>query len=449
MSMRIAMISEHASPLAQPGSVDSGGQNVYVTQTARHLAQLGYRVDVFTRRDRPDLAEIVPMGKGVRVIHVPAGPAGYVTKEAMFELMPAFAAWMAEFIRRQDEPYRLVHANFWMSGWVAVHLKRLLGLPFVITFHALGRVRRQHQGADDRFPDVRFAVEDLVAAEADRIIAECPQDQADLTGLYHADPGKISLAPCGFDPGEFGPVEQDAARRRLHLPTGEPVVLQLGRMVPRKGVDNVILGVAELIKAYGIPARLVIVGSDQPYAGESSELNRLARIADDAGIRQWVSFMGQQERDRLKDYYNAADVFVTTPWYEPFGITPVEAMACGTPVIGANVGGIKYTVLDGVTGYLVPPKDPVALAARLADLLSDPDRRARFSRQALRRANELFTWQQVALMLSMAYQDVLDTQAGYSRRRLRNARPAFSPQARVYLADAPALRAAGDGKNEH
>src|SRR4051794_24912405 len=359
MSKRVAMISEHASPLGVLGGVDSGGQNVYVGQLARNLAALGYEVDLFTRRDSDRLPEIAEWVSGIRIIHVPAGPPTFVRKEDMLPFMGDFSTYLQQFFRCQREAYDLVHANFWMSGLVATELKRALGVPFVITFHALGRVRRLHQQTADQFPDARFEIEDRIVAEADRILAECPQDEEDLIRLYNADPGRVTIIPCGFDPAELSPISKPLARFALNLAPEERVILQLGRMVPRKGVDTAILGFARLVQQHGVAARLLIVGgeSDEPNPQEP-EVGRLQAMACAEGVADRVAFIGRRGRETLKYYYSAADVFVSVPWYEPFGITPVEAMACGTPVVGSNVGGIKYTVRDGETGYLVPPRDP-------------------------------------------------------------------------------------------
>src|SRR5437016_4984786 len=215
MTRRVALISEHASPLGVLGGVDSGGQNVYVGQIAKHLAQRGYEVDVFTRRDSDRLPEIAEWVSGIRIVHVPAGPAAFVRKEDMLPTMDDFIAYLRHFCKCQRETYDLVHANFWMSGLVAAELKKALGVPFVITFHALGRVRRQHQREADQFPDARFAVEDRIVAEADRLLAECPQDEEDLIRLYNADPAKITIIPCGFDPTELSPISKPLARFAL------------------------------------------------------------------------------------------------------------------------------------------------------------------------------------------------------------------------------------------
>lgn len=420
MRKRIAMISEHASPLAALGSVDSGGQNVYVAHVSENLARLGYQVDVFTRRDSASLPEIYEWKKGIRVIHVPAGPAAFVRKEELLDHMPAFTAYMIDFFERQSQPYDLMHANFWMSGLVAADIKALLAIPFVITFHALDQVRRQFQGTQDEFPLQRFDIEQRVAQEADGIVAECPQDRQDLIHFYKADPNKITEIPCGFDPEELAPIDKVRARRRLGIPEQDWVVLQLGRMVPRKGVDIAIRGFARMVHESNVAARLLVVGgeSKEPDPALTPEIGRLQQIARAEGVEDRVVFCGSREREELKYYYSAADVFISTPWYEPFGITPVEAMACGTPVIGARVGGIKFTVLDGETGYLVAPEDSRAVAERLLELQRNPDLLRRFSTNALERVNAFFTWPKVAEKLSNFYEAVLKNiraEAGGSR----------------------------------
>lgn len=408
MRRQIAMISEHASPLSRLGGADFGGQNLYVGQVAKALAGLGYEVDVFTRRDSPILPETADWVDGVRIIHVPAGPPTFVRKEDLLPYMDEFAAFTIKFARSQRTAYDLAHANFWMSGLVAAELKRALGLPFVVTFHALGRVRREHQREADQFPDARFEIEDRIVREADHIVAEAPQDEEDLLRLYHADPAKISIIPCGFDPGELWPISKALARVSLGLPPEERVILYVGRMVPRKGIDTVIRGFAGLRREHHVEARLLVIGgeSEEPDPRVTPEIGRLQAVAAEAQVADRVVFLGQRGRDQLKYYYSAADVFVTTPWYEPFGITPVEAMACGTPVIGSNVGGIKFTVRDGETGYLVPANQPQALADRLAHLYANPRLLALFGRQAIDRANSLFTWQKVAAALSTRYEQV-------------------------------------------
>lgn len=409
MIARIAIISEHASPLANLGGIDSGGQNVYVAQLANFLSARGNKVDVYTRRDDASLPEIVEFINRVRVVHVKAGPETTIPKEQLLPFMPEFARNMLAFCRRQRLAYDVMHANFWTSGVVAMALQQERRTPFVVTFHALGRVRRLHQGESDGFPAQRPEVEGRIVAQADAIIAECPQDRVDLMQLYRADPGKIRIIPCGFDPTEFWPVDKVQARRELIYPPERPLILQLGRLVPRKGIDVPVRALARLKTRHGIRARLVIVGgeSDDPDPQATPEIGRLQAIAEDEGVADQVEFTGRRGRQVLRYYYSAADVFVTTPWYEPFGITPVEAMACATPVIGARVGGIRTTVQDGKTGFLVPPRDPDAVADRLAYLYAHPEMLRAFGQAGRARAIKQYTWAQVANRVSALYDDVI------------------------------------------
>jgi D-inositol-3-phosphate glycosyltransferase len=407
--MRIAMISEHASPLATIGGVDSGGQNIYVAQVARHLVDQGHQVDVFTRRDDPELASVVEVVAGLRVVHVTAGPQAFVPKEKLLEHMPEFArfcdAWM-----RTAPPYDVVHANFFMSGWVGLQLQEMFDLPLVTTFHALGLVRREHQKETDAFPAERIDIERALAARSDRLVAECPQDVADLRRLYRADPARMAMVPCGFDASEFTPQSRAEARARLGLPADEFMVLQLGRMVPRKGVETVVRAMA-CAPCDGMRLRVVGGDCDLPDPEHTPEIGRLQAIARECGVAERVVFEGRKTRAALCDWYAAADVFVTTPWYEPFGITPLEAMACARPVVGSAVGGVQYSVLDGVTGVLVPPKDPVALATALASLRADPDRAAAMGDAGLARARLAFTWHGVARQLSTVFAEAVASRA--------------------------------------
>jgi phosphoheptose isomerase/glycosyltransferase involved in cell wall biosynthesis len=417
MSPRIAIISEHASPAADPGGTDCGGQNVYVAQIARRLARLGYAVDVFCRRDSPLRPELQLWDDGVRIVHVPAGPAQVLPKEELLPYMADFTDVVCQMMRQRA--YDLVHANFWMSGLVAAEVKARLGIPFVITLHALGQVRRRYLGSADAFPQQRERIEAAVIAAADRVIAECPQDQDDLIALYAADPARISIVPCGVDASELWPIDRSLARATLGLEFCEPMVLQLGRLVQRKGMDIGIRALRLLREDYGVNARMLIVGGDsvEPDPVRTPEIGRLQAVARHERVLDRVAFVGRRERDALKYYYSAADVFVSTPWYEPFGLTPIEAMACGTPVIGSNVGGIKYTVRDCDTGYLVAPDDPRGVAERLAHLLLQPELRSLFGRNAQAHVQRSFRWETVVDQLTGVYAEVVPSLHGRAPAR--------------------------------
>jgi len=407
MKKKIAFISEHASPLAILGGVDNGGQNVYVAELSEQLVKKGYEVDIYTRRDNPNMEETVEWQTFIRVIHIEAGPAKFVAKEKLLGYMDEFTVNMLYYIKMNGLEYELIHANFFMSALVASNLKKYLYIPYVVTFHALGLVRKIHQKEKDGFPAERINIEKHIVADADQLIAECPQDREDLIVHYGADPSKITIVPCGFNPKEFYPMEKKHAREMLNLNADEKIILQLGRMVPRKGVDNVIRAIGKLKDHAAL--RLIIVGgeADTPDPVLTPEIKRLQQIAEEEKVTDRIIFTGRRGRDVLKYYYAAADIFVSTPWYEPFGITPLEAMACGTPVIGANVGGIKHSVADGQTGFLVPPHQPNALAEKIMHLLSDEKMYRAMQKNAIRRVNRFFTWSKVAEGVHHLYHEVI------------------------------------------
>ncbi|MDD4940092.1 MAG: glycosyltransferase [Candidatus Omnitrophica bacterium] len=406
MKDKIAIISLHGSPLAALGGTDSGGQNVYVMQIAKNLSK-HFFVDVFTRKTHPNEKPIVRKN-GFRVVHIDAGPAAPIPKEKLLPFIPEFSLGIRNFIKKNKMNYKVLHANFFDSGQAGMEIKKELGIPIIVTFHALGKIRRQYQGAQDRFPDIRFSVEEDIMRFSDGIIAECPQDKEDMISLYGADPKKIQIIPCGYDPEELKPISKAYARSLLGLSRKKKIILQLGRIVQRKGIENVIHALMLLVKFYSYDSQLLIVGGEtrHPDAKKTPEIGRLARVIKRLGLSKRVHFLGRADRNWLKFFYSAADVFVSTPWYEPFGITPLEAMACKVPVVGSAVGGIKYSVVDRKTGFLVPPEEPGFLASRLAMLMALPQQAARMGEEGFLRVSSVFTWKKVAKAVSRFYKDV-------------------------------------------
>ncbi|HST90060.1 MAG TPA: glycosyltransferase [Ktedonobacterales bacterium] len=406
---RIAFLSEHASPAALRGGVDAGGQNVYVDEVSRHLARLGYAVDVFTRRDSPELPDVLEWAPGVRIVHLEAGPAAYVFKDELWPHMPAFRDAFSRFARRDGARYDLLHGNFWMSGWVAVELGARMDVPVAQIFHATGLTKRRHQGAADTSPAGRIGVERAIVRRADRLIAQCPSERSELIADYGADPAKIAVIPSAVNTSVFRPMPREEARRRIGLETDGPVVVYVGRMLPRKDVRNIVRALALLVRERGVLVTLLLVGGEsaEPDAAATPEIGVLRALAAELGITEYVRFAGKRQADELRYYYCAGDVAVTTPWYEPFGLTPLEGMACGRPVIGAAVGGIPFTIADGETGYLVPPRDPAALAERLCALLADVALRERMGLAARVRVEREFTWPLVAERTAALYEALL------------------------------------------
>lgn len=407
--LRIAFLSEHASPVALLGSQDAGGQNVYVDEVSRNLARLGYAVDVFTRRDAADAPEIVEWSPGVRVINLTAGPARFVPKDALWPLMPTFRDAFVQFCHTAGLRYDLLHGNFWMSGWVAAELRQRLHIPAVQIFHAMGKTKQRHQGSADTSPHGRIEVELAIVRGVDRVIAQCPSERDELICDYDTDPDTVALIPSAVNVERFRPVAQAEARRRIGLDTDEPVVAYIGRMMPRKDVRNLVRAAAIVARETDLRFRLLLVGGEtaEPDPIATPEIGVLREIAAELGITERVQFVGKRQPDVLRDYYSAGDIIVTTPWYEPFGLTPLEGMACGRPVIGSAVGGITFTIQDGVTGLLVLPRDPVALAERLRFLLTQPELRAEMGRAARARVEREFTWATVAERTAALYQEVL------------------------------------------
>ncbi len=413
---RIAFLSEHASPIALLGGADAGGQNVYVDEVSRNLARRGYAVDVFTRRDSMNAPEIVEWAPGVRVVHLKAGPSRPRPKDELWPFMPEFRDSFLRFMLRDEVQYDLIHGNFWMSGWVASELRERLHIPAVQIFHAMGKTKRRHQKKVDTSPGDRIKTELEVIRKVDRLIAQCPAERAELVDDYHADAKKVVIIPSAVNTRVFRPVLQAEARSRIGLEPVGKVIVYVGRMLPRKDIRNIVRALALLLQqgdaslhSSASPLTLMVVGGEtvEPDPLATPEIGELQRLAGELGVLEHVRFIGKRQANKLCDYYSAGDVVVTTPWYEPFGLTPLEAMACGRPVIGSAVGGITFTIKDGETGLLVPPRDPAALAAGLQRLLSQPELSIQMGAAARKRVEREFTWSIVAMRTAALYETVM------------------------------------------
>jgi glycosyltransferase involved in cell wall biosynthesis len=392
--MRIALVSEHANPLAAVGTVDAGGQNVHVAALAGGLATAGHEVTVFSRRDSVRAPERVSGPEGYTVEHVPAGPPSDIPKDELLPYMPAFADHLER--RWREQPVDVVHAHFWMSGLASVEAARPLGVPVFQTFHALGTVKKRHQGPRDTSPQLRIPLERRLVRSVDHVISTCSDEVSELEAMgLPCD--RATVIPCGVDADMFAPVP--VARPSC----GPPRLLVIGRLVERKGVGNVIEALAELP---GV--RLSIAGGPpRDQLDTDPEVARLRRLSARLGVVDRVEFLGAVAREDVPSLMCAADAVVCVPWYEPFGIVPVEAMACGRPVVGSAVGGLLDTVVPGTTGELVPPRRPDLLAPVLRDLLADPDRRERYGAAGRRRAVDTYQWRQVVAATEAVYDSVL------------------------------------------
>jgi D-inositol-3-phosphate glycosyltransferase len=402
--MRIAMVSEHASPLAALGGVDAGGQNVHVAALASALGRRGDSVVVHTRRDDPSLPRRVPLAPGVVVDHVDAGPATELPKDELLPHMPAFADELRE--QWLQERPDVVHAHFWMSAVASLAAARELGIPVVHTFHALGTVKRRHQGAKDTSPPERLAIERRIAAEVDRIVATCTDEVFELLRM-DADGRRITVVPCGVDLDRFtasGPAEP--------RPAGVARLVSACRLVERKGIADAVTALCELPDV-----ELHVAGGPEASAlGSDPEARRLRALAEEFGVSDRVILRGRVERDAMPALLRSADAVVCVPWYEPFGIVPLEAMACGVPVVATAVGGQIDSVVHDLTGVHVPPRDPAALAAALRELLADGARRAELGRNGSRRARRLYGFDRIAAATREVYEDAIARPAADRRR---------------------------------
>ena len=401
--MKVALVSEHASPLATLGGADAGGQNVHVAALAVEMARRGAEVTVYTRRDDPALPELVRIAPRVAVHHVEAGPPEAVAKDELFPHMDAFSDCLRDCWRQR--PPDVVHAHFWMSGYAALRAAAPLGIPVAQTFHALGVVKRRYQGDRDTSPPERLEIERDIVSGVQQIVATCADEVFELMRIG-AGSGRLTVIPCGVDLSLFrpdGPAEpRHPGRRRL---------VCVGRLVERKGVGNAISALAHIPDA-----ELVIAGGPaRERLEEEPEARRLLAIAEQASVADRVHLLGRLEREEVPRLLRSADALVSVPWYEPFGIAPLEAMACGVPVVASAVGGMIDTVVDGATGVHVAPRDPERLADVLSSLLADPDQRIAFGRAGVERARRLYDWRRIAAA-------TLDVYERMARRRPRPAR---------------------------
>jgi D-inositol-3-phosphate glycosyltransferase len=412
--MHIAMVSEHASPLAAPGGTDSGGQNVHVAELGTALAAAGHEVTVWTRRDTPELPDVVPFARGVQVRHVDAGPPLPIPKDEIVDHVPQLAAGL-EAAWRADPP-DVVHSHFWMSGMAALTAARWLDLPVVQTFHALGHVKRRHQGDEDTSPQGRVGAERAIARGVDRVVATCTDEVFELTRLgVHRQ--RMTVVPCGVDTARF-----TADGPALPGRTGRQRLVTVGRLVRRKGVDETIralrrLPEAELLVAGG-PRSEELDGGLDVSLDDSPDIARLRGVAEEAGVADRVRLLGSVPRDEVPALLRSADAVVCVPWYEPFGMVPLEAMACGRPVVASAVGGLVDTVVDGVTGVHVPPRRADALEAALTGMLGRETVRTAYGIAGRDRAVSRYGWDRVAEATARVYQQVLAERESLGERRV-------------------------------
>ena len=412
--MNVAMLSYHTCPLATLGGKDTGGMNVYVRDLTRELGRLGIHVDVFTRSQDEHVPHVLhDLGFGNRVVHVPAGPEIPCPKRELTGYVPQFVEGIKQFTKEKDIHYDLIHSHYWMSGLAAETLSNAWGgTPIVQMFHTLGEMKnRVAQSEAEKEGAYRLDGERHVIERVNRVIAATPAERAQLEWLYKADMRKVTVVPPGVDLGHFYPIPVDEARQFIGLAPDARMILFVGRIEPLKGLDTLIKAVACLrVRDLSEPVHLAVIGGDPDAEPEemSSEMARIQKICDDLTVGKMVAFLGKRSQDTLPYYYSAAEVVVMPSHYELFGMVALEAMACGTPVIASQVGGLAYLVQDGMTGYHVPDGDDEILCGKLSALLGDPSLRRSLGRNAAEYARN-YAWEKIANQIVGVYTDVINS----------------------------------------
>lgn len=424
MSLRLAVLSVHTCPLSPPGGWETGGLNIYVREVSRELAALGVEVDVFTRRQRDHTADVVEIAPGARVVHLEAGPPRAFDKYEVIDYLPEFACGVQRFRLLTGRRYDLIHAHYWLSMRPALHFQERWQVPLVAQLHTLAQLKNRvaREEAEREFAP-RFDVEAEAIANSDRVLALSASDKRQMVEYYGACPRKIELAPGGVDLERFRPGSRTVARRQLGVPPEANVLLFVGRIQRLKGIEVLLRAAAELNQARSMlrqdqherrPLRVLIVGGQPPgaprRAPEQREVARLRALVARLGLDGIVNFVGSVEHDRLPLYYRASDVTVMPSSYESFGLVAAESMACGTPVVASQVGGLRSLVLDGQAGFLIPWRHPRLFAEKLELLLHQPALARRMG-QAARRAMHGRTWRATAERLLELYGDLVSAES--------------------------------------
>lgn len=384
-AQRVAVLSLHTSPLAQPGVGDGGGMNVYVRELTSSLARLGVQCTTYTRSWKPGLPDVVDIEPNHRLVHVPAGDFD-LPKERLVDVVPEFTDTVSHHLRTHS-PAQVIHANYWLSGLSGHLLKHDLNLPLVTTFHTLARVKSMHGDAESRERD---AIESSIIGCSDAIFVSCREERDQFRALYGDSPGTVDVITPGVDRAYFSPGSRSGARSALSL-GAHPVLLFVGRIQPLKGLDVAVETLAALGRKDAV---LLVVGGASGNEGQA-ELARVTALAESLGVAQQIRFVAPQPHHLLATYYRAADVVLVPSRSESFGLVALEASACGTPVVATAVGGLLSLVDDGLNGFLVPERDGQLFASRVAQILGDAHGAHLMSERAVQRSLG-YSWQGAA-----------------------------------------------------
>lgn len=410
--MRVAMLSYHTCPLATLGGKDTGGMNVYVRELTRELGKRGVGVDVFTRSQDEHVPHVLHyLGYGNRIVHVPAGPEIPIPREDLDKHLLEFVAGVRQFARAKGLKYDLVHSHYWLSGLAALDLRGTWGTPIVQMFHTLAAMKERVAREGETEPPQRLDAEKKLMHSVERIVAATQAEVAQLQWLYKVDTAHVAVIPPGVDTTHFYPIPEDEAKEFIGAPPDRRMLLFVGRIIPLKGIDTLMEAMAILCKQGVLcdsPMSLYVIGGDPDVTRDqmTAEMARLHAMQESLGISDLVTFLGHRDQDSLQYYYSAAEVVIVPSHYESFGLVALESMACGTPVVASEIGGLAFLVRDGETGFHVPAGDAEALAERLGLLIQDDHLRAKLGRQAAEYASE-YDWPVIADSVIKLYRNLV------------------------------------------
>ena len=413
------MFTVHSDPSAKLGGSETGGQNVYVSELSKALGQMGWSVDIFTRLTRKRTKMVKSHGKNVNIIYIKAGPRYFISKDKVLEKLPEFIGNFLAYKEENKIDYKMIHGHYYLGGWVAAQVKRILRIPMVETCHSLGYIRhrtlekfKKESINIENFKE-RLIAEKEIMKTADAIIATSPPEKSDLMHYYNFDlEDKIKIIPCGVNLKRFRKINRENARDYInHFSKEDKIISYIGRMDWRKGIETLIRAFPLVLKKLPeLSLKLMIVGGKIGKNGDPADKKEIARLKDIAkelGIEKKICFLGRKNQEKLRYYYSASDIFVIPSYYEPFGMTVLEAMRCGTPIIASKVGGLSYIIQNRKTGIFFPPKNHKILAKKIIQVFENKEQRDNLTEQAEKVVKENYGWHKIASEISKLYQELL------------------------------------------
>jgi D-inositol-3-phosphate glycosyltransferase len=387
--------------------------NVYIRDLTRELGRRGIGVDVFTRSQDEHVPHVLhDLGYGNRIVHIPAGPEHPLARTELLQHIPTFVKGIKLFAEAKNLRYDLLHAHYWLSGQAGLELRGTWGVPLIQMFHTLALMKnRVARDQLEREPSERIEIETRLLREADKVVAATQAEVAQIQWLYQVSTERVVVIPPGVDTGHFYPISADEAKEYIGVPLEKRMILFVGRIETLKGIDT-LLRAASALKEEGLfceeDACLAIIGGEADVSPEklSVEMARLTQLSEELGLEGIVRFLGRREQDTLPYYYSAAEVVVVPSHYESFGLVALEAMACGSPVVASETGGLAFLIKDGETGFHVPAGDVDALKSRLETILMDDVLRDRLGRQAAAYAKG-YDWSQISDKILDLYSSLL------------------------------------------